>query len=104
MITEIPLSEVLEEISAELKKAAENANSSGSATMQFEECEIEFAVKVEKDAKGGLKVWMLNLGGSIKKSDSNTIKIKFKKIEENPIQASSEVDGSAAPKITRQNN
>ena len=102
MSNEIPLSEVLEEISRELKKASERSTKDGDATMQFEECEIEFAVKAEKDAKGSLKLWMLNIGGGSKKTDSNTIKIKFKKIDDNVIQASSTDLNSAAPEIKKQ--
>ncbi|MEH8018355.1 hypothetical protein MN202_14025 [Rheinheimera muenzenbergensis] len=101
MSNDIPLSEILQHISNELKSAHLSAEKTGGATMQFEECEIEFAVKAEKDASGGIKVWILNLSGGEKKTDANTIKVKFKKIEGIALQAPSINLNEAAPKIKR---
>lgn len=51
----IPLSEVLEHISNELWEANERARKSGRATMQFSECEIEFAIETESKAETGIR-------------------------------------------------
>jgi hypothetical protein len=100
MSNQIPLSEILSKISEELRKADDSAKKNGSATMEFEECEIELAVKAEKNSSGGIKVWVLNLESGVKKSDSNTIKLKFKKIEGTAHQASSTPE-EPGPKIDR---
>lgn len=102
MSKQIALSEILAEISSELNKAHQNALLGGVATMQFEECEVELAVVAEKNASGGLKVWLLDIGAGAKKTDSNTIKLKFSKIGSNPIQAPAIDPENPAPEIIRQ--
>lgn len=102
MSKQIALSEILAEISSELDKAHQKALLSGIATMQFEECEVELAVIAEKNANGGLKVWLLDIGAGAKKTDSNTIKLKFSKIGSSPIQAPAVDAENPAPEIKRQ--
>jgi hypothetical protein len=46
----IPLAEVLDHISSELRKANDRARAGGSPTMRFQECDLEFAVDVEGKA------------------------------------------------------
>lgn len=48
--------------------------------MQFDECELEFAVEVEREAKAGVNVWALELGGNAKRADSNVVRVKFKSL------------------------
>lgn len=50
--------------------------------MQFAECELEMAIEVEKNGSGGINVWVVQLGGGAKKTDSNTIRVTFKAIPE----------------------
>ena len=96
----VQLSEMLEQISAELIEAQKKALQRGQATMQFSECEIEFAVETSKDASGGIKVWILDLKAGAKKTQSNTVRIKFENIPNAPIQA--EQISSSAPKLEKQ--
>jgi hypothetical protein len=102
MNNKITVSEMLAEISSELNKAHKSAAEQGIATMQFEGCEIELAVKADKDISGHLKVWLLDIGAGAKKTESNTIKLKFSRINSNLIQAPAKIDGPIH-KIKRQN-
>lgn len=99
----IPLSEVLEHISNELWKANERASESGRATMQFSECEIEFAIETESKAETGIKVYFVNLGGGLKRSETNSIRIKFGSTPNTPILNEIIKPGSA-PEHVRQKN
>lgn len=95
MTERIPLSEMISQVTAEIRKAHERATAGNDAVMQFEECEFEFAVEAEKSAEGGLHVWVLNLGGGGKKTDSNTVRIKYTKLDGvPPMQA---VQGAEGP-------
>lgn len=87
MAERIELSELLKHISDQLVDAHEHAQKRGRAVMQFKECEIEFAIEVKKEATGTFKVWVMSLGGGIKKTESNTIKVKFASIGRFPIVA-----------------
>lgn len=88
MSQRIPLSEVLAHITAEIRTANERATQTQKPVMQFEECEFEFAVEAEKSAEGGIKVWILNLTAGGKRTDSNTVRIKYTKLAGGPpVQA-----------------
>ena len=102
MSEKIELSEVIDHVSSELLKAQEKANARGQATMQFSECEVEFAVETTKEAGGGIKVWLLDLKGGAKKTDKNTIRVKFDSIPEVAIQANQEISNSKGPKLKKQ--
>lgn len=102
MTVQIALSDVLDHISNELLQADSRARQRGKATMQFAECELEFAVNLEKSGKAGIKVWVLNLGGGIKKTESNIVRIKFSSIEDQVIQAVHSAAGQAGPPLERQ--
>ena len=102
MTKKIRLSELLEHITEELITADEDARKRGFATMQFDECEIEFAVETEKEGGGGVKVWILDLKGGAKRTDSNTVRIKFSSIPEQPIQAKQTDESRPGPKLKKQ--
>ena len=76
----IALSDLIEYVAASLIQAQEKAQQRGQAVMQFSECEIECAVEVEKEGGGGIKVWILELRGGAKKTEHNTISVKFSPI------------------------
>jgi hypothetical protein len=95
----IELSEVLLEITDELVRATEAAKKRGAASMEFQECEVEFGIATEKKAAGGIKVWVLNLGVDAKRTQTNKIKLKFKALP--GFQASQET-GSDGPPLKRQ--
>ena len=73
----IPLSDVLAHVAAEIRQAHAKATAEDRAVMKFQECEIELAVDIENSASGGLQVWVINLGGGVKRTDSNTVKVKY---------------------------
>ena len=83
----IELSEILRYVSQELQDADAKARAAGSAVMKFDECKLEFAVSAEKEGGGGLKVWILNLSGGAKKSESHTITVTMKAIPGKTIVA-----------------
>ena len=76
-VTRIPLSDVLANIATEIRKAHEKATSEEHPVMKFQECELEFAVDLEQNASGGIQVWVINLTGGAKRTDSNTVKVKY---------------------------
>lgn len=75
----IPLAELLGFISSELRAAHESAMSDKKhrPVMRFQECELEFAIEAEGKAGGGIKVYVLKLEGGVKRTETNTIKIKY---------------------------
>jgi hypothetical protein len=101
MANRIPLSEILGNIAQELLEAQANAKSRGVAVMQFSECEAEFAIRAEYEGGGKIKVYVAELGGDVKKSESNTVRIKFTAIPDTAVVAKATVPGPA-PKATRQ--
>ena len=97
MANRIPLSEILQNIAEELIIAQQNATERGIAVMEFAECETELAVKAEYEGGGKIKIYVAELGGEAKKSESNIVKIKFKAIPGKPIQAKGTSTGAAPP-------
>ena len=85
MAEKFALSDILNGIIEELVQAHKNADHRGFAVMKFVECEVEFAVEIEKDRNLGAKLWVLKLGGGRTKTDSNTVRIKF--VAEGPTLA-----------------
>lgn len=102
MSEKIQLSEMLDQISLELLEAQKKAAERGQATMQFSECEIEFAVETTKEAGGAIKVWISELKAGTKMMESNTVRIKFGSIPGNPIQAVQEQPNTPGPEIKKQ--
>jgi hypothetical protein len=100
-MNKIPLSQLLGHISDELWKANDRALQSGRASMQFTECEVEFAFEAENMGETGVELYVLNIGGEIRKGETNTIKVKFGAIPQQPLVNPAVVPGSA-PKPRRQ--
>ena len=65
--------------------------------MRFQECELEFAISAEVEKKGGVQIYVLNLGGGSKNTDSHRIKLKFSALAEIPVIAVGKIEGDAAP-------
>jgi hypothetical protein len=82
-MTKLPLSELILAVTSELHKAEMQAREAygDDEVMEFDECELDLAVEVEMDAKAEVKVYVFKLGGGAKKTDKNSIKVKFKKIK-----------------------
>jgi hypothetical protein len=102
MANKIPLSEVLEHVAGELVEADRKARARGFEVMQFGECEIEFAIETEKSGSGGVQVWVLELGGEIKRSEVNTIRIKFTSNPQHPVGAPARESGAARSPVRQQ--
>jgi hypothetical protein len=102
MPNKLPLSEVVASVTDELLKAESAAKSRGSSVMQFDECELEFAVEVEKEGKAGINVWVIELGGGKTRTESNVVRIKFKSLESRPLQVPQALNESQGPAIKRQ--
>ena len=83
----IELSQLLQYVSQELQAADAKARAAGLPVMQFDECKLEIAVSAEREGSGGVKVWVLNLSGGAKKSESHTITVTMKAIPGRPIVA-----------------
>jgi membrane-bound lytic murein transglycosylase len=102
MANQFELADVLKHVAAQLGAADKAAKDGGNPVMQFEECEVEFAVKVEAAGKAGVKVWVMEFGAEAKREQSNKVKIKFKAIPGKSVQASQVAPTEAAEPIKRQ--
>lgn len=86
----IPLAELLQQITTELRRAHEAAEWRGNAVMRFQECELEFAIEAEAKAEGGFHVWVIDLGGGGGRTEANTIKIKYAALDNVNMTAQAE--------------
>jgi hypothetical protein len=77
-MAQVTLVELIDEVAAQLLEAEERAATRADRVMQFAECDLELAISVETGGKGGLKIWVIELGGDRTKTNTNTIKVKFK--------------------------
>jgi hypothetical protein len=73
----IPLGELLRYVSSEVRRVHQEAIAKGEPVMRFAECELELAIEAEGKAEAGLRVWVLKLGGGVKRTEANTIKVKY---------------------------
>jgi hypothetical protein len=90
----VPLSEVLAEVAEELFKADQLAKERGFAAMQFDECELEFAVRTEYAGKAGVKLYVVNLGAGGKRAETNIVRVKFTSVPDRPpLQAGQQIEG-----------
>lgn len=81
------LADVLSHIAEQLLVAHDRAQRRGRLVMEFDECEVEFTVKVTTGAQGGIKVWVLEAGANAALEHHNRIRLKFKPIPGEPIGA-----------------
>lgn len=75
MTTRIPIADLVKHVRSELLAIHRGAN--GDGLLALTECEFEFALEAEREAGGGIKVWLLDLKGGGKKTESNTVRIKY---------------------------
>jgi Trypsin-co-occurring domain 2 len=68
-------------VTSELRQAAAKAHENKNPIMEFDECELEMAVGVETGGSGELGIYVLKLGGTRTKTNSNTVRVTFKKLE-----------------------
>jgi hypothetical protein len=88
-----PLSDVIASVKEELLKAQEALRNDGNAIMRFAECEMEFAVEVSSEGKGGVNVWIVELGAGVSRKDSNVVRVKFSALANKPLNYSQEQYG-----------
>jgi hypothetical protein len=94
----VRLAELINEVASELLRAEELAEGRNQEPVfRFEECEIEVAISVEKEGKAGIRVWVLELGGGAKKTDANTVTVKFTRVGEHAYAV--EDEDAEGPKL-----
>ena len=81
----LSLSELINDVANELR-IAQSLSQDKSPVMGFTECELELQVNVATEGKGGIKFWIIDIGGSAKKEKTHTVKLKFKALQSNPIE------------------
>jgi len=99
MQQKIPIAELARHVRNELETIHKAA--AGDALLRLSECEFEFALEAELEAAGGIKVWLLDLRGGGKKSESNTVRIKYSSIPGKAVGMISSTVG-AGPQLARQ--
>lgn len=95
----IQLSKLLDYIGTQIRDAHQKATKADKAVMKFQECELELAIEAEDQGEAGLKVWVIQLGGGSKRTESNTIRVKYTALSEPIVAAvSGEISNITPPK------
>jgi hypothetical protein len=98
--TRVALADLIDYVADQLAQAETRASARSERVMQFETAVLELAVSIETGGKGGLKVWVLELGGGRTKTDSNTITVTLKALPGGGVTFPAEGEGSG-PKLGR---
>jgi len=69
------LGDLIKNTADELRKAS-SATTEG-AVMQFEKCDLELAVTVSAEAKGGIKFYFVDVGGKVSGETVSKVKLSF---------------------------
>ena len=77
MDQKMELADLVEKVAKELHDLRNRPPSTRDPVMQFTECELEMAFAVENTGKGGVKLWVFELGGEHTRTNSNTVRLKF---------------------------
>ena len=94
----VELAELIDYVAAQLTEAARRAVARPERVMQFKEATLELAVSVETGGQGGLRVWVLELGGSRTKTNSNTIAVTLAALPDGSLAFPGEEEG-AGPEL-----
>ena len=70
----VELKDLIEKVADDLR-AARNIQ---DPVLTLEECEMELAIESSNDAGIGVRVWVFELGGRHSKTNTNTVKVKFR--------------------------
>ncbi|MFN3988116.1 MAG: trypco2 family protein [Rhodocyclaceae bacterium] len=76
----IELAEVIKHVSDQLIAADEHARERGYPVMQFDECEVELAVRVSGEGGAGVKILVFEAGAKGEIEHANRIRIRFKPV------------------------
>lgn len=73
----MPLADLIKQVTDELIEAEEHAQSRGRFVMELQECMLELALSVQADARGGLRVWVIEVGAGASRAVTNTVRVTF---------------------------
>lgn len=93
MPTLVSLHDLVKSAADELRLV--HADEPRDAVMKFTECEIELAVTVSADAKGGIKFWVIEAGAGAAYENAQKITLKFSSLDNRPILAAVPAPGAA---------
>jgi len=97
----LSLSELINDVANELR-IAKSLSTSKDPVMEFSECELELQVNIAVEGNGGIKFWIIDIGGGAKKEKTHTIKVKFNSIETNRLAFPSIRETTKPKPITKQ--
>jgi len=83
----IGLSELLPQIRRELLEA-ESQVEPGKGILKVENVELDLSFVTEKSAEGGIKLWVVNLGGKYDAQATHSVKLNLLPVR--PIEAATE--------------
>lgn len=86
MAQRVELAEMIEQVADQLREV-QSQTPPGAEVMQFTEAEIELTASVEKDAKLGVRIYVVELGGGAKKAGGTRVTVRFSSLPANPIAA-----------------
>jgi hypothetical protein len=81
----VSLADLVAEVASQLRLAADRVQDAPDHVMRFQECELETAVSVDTEGGGGVKIWVIEVGGRRKRSESNTVRVRFTNLPETPL-------------------
>jgi hypothetical protein len=86
MSESLELPEFIDYLVEQLLIARDRAKTRTSHVLRLNECELEIAMTAKKEGKGGIKAWVVELGGSVAAEQVHRIKVKL-----SPINPADEV-------------
>src|SRR5690242_18280070 len=95
--TKVELADLIDHVAEQLTEAERRAAKRPGQVMQFKEAQLELAVSLETGGTGGLKVWVLELGGGRTKTDSNTITVTLQAVPDGALVFVGEDEGEGPP-------
>ncbi len=104
----IELVHLLRHISGQIREAnrlaleAAGQDAGQRPVMKFEGCELEFAIEVEDKGQAGVNVWVLKLGAGLKRTEANTIRIRYGELPGSPNVSQAEAPAGTLPPPQRQ--
>lgn len=72
----IGLYDVVQNLKEDIRRLEEEPV--GGYMFEIENAEIELSVAVKKEAGGGINIWVINVGGKVKKEDIHKVRINLK--------------------------
>jgi hypothetical protein len=99
---QMPLADLIDAVREELQRAADQA---GSKRLQFEVQDVELEVEVttsgSREAEGGIKLWVVNLGAKGSRTNANTHRVTLHLTAEGRGGTRLRVRDSKSPPVRR---